>query len=155
MKKLLFLALVPLILGPAGFVAGRFLIPAPDPSESMAATDSAPREILYKMPLGKFVIQVLQPGKILHILIDMDVYISGATTFERMNGAKGRAILRDATITAVSDLAETALWIDEGAESQLDKDLVAEQIVRKLQTSFVAVQAAQIKEFMPYRSPRH
>lgn len=154
MKKLLLLVLVPLILGPTGYVAGRFLLPPPGPAGDSANANSAPREMLYEMPLGKFIIQVMQPGKTLHIQIDMDVYIAGAMSFERLNGARGRALLRDATITAVSDLAETALWIDEGAEDQLNKDMLADQIVRKVHTGFSSVRAARINELMAFRSPR-
>ena len=67
MKKLIIILLGPLLLGPAGYFLGKMLTPAPvevaesktdDGSGIVAATSN---EILYKMPLGKFTVQVLQP----------------------------------------------------------------------------------------------
>lgn len=155
MKKLLLVALVPLVMGAAGFGAGWFLMPRPAPVSATAGADNAPKEVLFKMPLGKFTIQVLQPGRILHIVIDMDVYIAGAADFERLNGANGRARLRDATIAAASDLAETTLWTDKGTEDALDKNVLAEQIVRKLHSSFNTVRSGRINELWVTENARN
>ena len=155
MKKLLLVIVVPLIMGAVGYAAGVFLAPAPAPSSGHGAGDAdSVRETLYKMPLGKFTIQVIQPGRIVHIRIDMDVYVAGAGEFEKINGAEGRAYLRDATIAAISDLAESTLWTDEGREKNIDKEELARQIVMKIYRKFPMIRTARVNEFETTRSAR-
>lgn len=105
------------------------------------------QEILYKMPIGKFTIQVLQPRSILHILMDVDVYLAGASEFERLNGLEGRMRLRDSTISIISDMAETTLWLEKGEEENINQEELAEEIVRKLHRTFGSVRTARINEF--------
>ncbi len=160
MKKLIIILLGPLLLGPAGYFIGKML--APDPVEVAEAEQAdkagevvaTPEEILYKMPLGKFTVQVLQPRSILHLLMDVDVYIAGAANFERLNGAEGRNRLRDATVTIISDMAETTLWLEKGEEEHIDQTKLAEDIVRKLHQSFLSIRTARINEFNYARSLR-
>ena len=155
MKKILIIALGPIILGPAGYFLGKMLAPEPAVvQDEPVAVVATPDEILYKMPLGKFTIQVLQPKKILHILIDMDVYIAGVTDFERLNGAQGRNRLRDATISIISDMAETTLWLAEGEEDNIDHTKMAEDIVRKLHRTFPSLRTGRINEFTTTRTSR-
>jgi hypothetical protein len=160
MKKLIIIILGPLILGPAGYFIGKMMAPAP-----VEATESAPEsnagmvaatqeEILYKMPLGKFTIQVMQPKTVLHILMDLDVYIAGAADFERLNGLEGRNRMRDATIGIISDMAETTLWLEKGEEEHIDTDELAEDIIRKLHLKFRSLRTAKINEFNTARSLR-
>ena len=160
MKKLIIIILGPLILGPAGYFIGKMMAPAP-----VEATESAPEsdagmvaatqeEILYKMPLGKFTIQVMQPKTVLHILMDLDVYIAGAADFERLNGLEGRNRMRDATIGIISDMAETTLWLEKGEEEHIDTDKLAEDIIRKLHLKFSSLRTAKINEFNTARSLR-
>lgn len=160
MKKLIIIILGPLILGPAGYFIGKMMAPAP-----VEATESAPEseagmvaatqeEILYKMPLGKFTIQVMQPKTVLHILMDLDVYIAGAADFERLNGLEGRNRMRDATIGIISDMAETTLWLEKGEEEHIDTDKLAEDIIRKLHLKFRSLRTAKINEFNTARSLR-
>jgi hypothetical protein len=159
MKKLLIILLGPLLLGPAGYFLGKMM--APDPAEVAEMEDkraaemaekpgevaATPKEILYKMPLGKFTVQVMQPQTTLHLVIDMDVYLAGASEFERLNGAEGRARLRDSAIGVLSDMAETTLWVDEGEESNIDTDALLEELVRKMHRSFDAIRTARINQF--------
>lgn len=156
MKMILFLFLLPLTLGAAGFFAGKMMAPSSEaaPVEDEVVAHATPQEILFKMPLGKFTIQVMQPKKVLHIVIDMDVYLAGASEFERLNGAFGRASLRDGTIAAVSDLAETTLWLEEGQEANIDVEELAAQIVRKLYREFHSIRTARINQITTNRSPR-
>jgi hypothetical protein len=166
MKKLLIILLGPLILGPTGYFLGQMLVPDPAAaSKEMADTEmakpsdagtvaAAPKEILYKMPLGKFTIQVMQPENVLHIVVDMDVYLAGASEFERLNGAEGRARLRDGAIGVMSDMAETTLWVNEGEEQNIDRLKMIEEIVRKMHRDFDAIRTARINEFSTARTDR-
>lgn len=160
MKKLIIILLGPLLLGPAGYFLGKMLTPAPvevaesktdDGSGIVAATSN---EILYKMPLGKFTVQVLQPRSALHILLDLDVYIAGSANFERLNGLEGRNRMRDATVGIISDMAETSLWLEKGEEEQIDQAQLAEDIVRKLHLKFRSLRTAKINELTTARSLR-
>ena len=167
MKKLLIILLGPLILGPTGYFVGQMLAPDPPPppaemadkgmemkKEEAGKVAAAPKEILYKMPLGKFTVQVMQPENVLHIVIDMDVYLAGASEFERLNGAEGRARLRDGAIGVLSDMAETTLWVDNGEEQNLDRLKMIEEIVRKMHQDFNAIRTARINEFNTARTSR-
>lgn len=167
MKKILIILLGPLILGPAGYFLGQMMAPEPPPApaemadaemvkekEKPGKVAAAPKEILYKMPLGKFTVQVMQPENVLHIVIDMDVYLAGASEFERLNGAEGRARLRDGAIGVLSDMAETTLWVDEGEEHNLDRLKMIEEIVRKMHRDFDAIRTARINEFSSARTSR-
>ncbi|MDC0739457.1 flagellar biosynthesis protein FlgH [Cognatishimia sp. SS12] len=156
MKKLLLILLGPILLGPAGYFAGQMLAPEPPAPEPAAVKAHVTKEeILYKMPIGKFTVQVLQPHSILHLLMDIDVYIAGASNFERLNGASGRTRLRDATVSIISDMAESSLWLEPGEEVNIDQALLAEDIVRKLHLRFQSVRTGRINEFHAERSLRN
>lgn len=157
MKNIIIIALGPLILGPLGYFLGGMM--APDPAEAAAEPEPlkvhvVEEEILYKMPIGKFTVQVLQPYSILHVLMDVDVYLAGASEFERLNGLEGRNRLRDSTISIMSDMAETTLWLEKGEEEHIDQDALVEELVRKLHRTFGAVRTARINEFNFARSLR-
>lgn len=160
MKKLIIILLGPLILGPAGYFLGGMMAPEEVAAVEEMVKDEAgivaatPEEILYKMPLGKFTVQVLQPRSALHILLDLDVYIAGAANFERLNGLEGRNRMRDATVGIISDMAETTLWLERGEEDHIDQAQLAEDIVRKLHVKFRSLRTAKINEFNTARSLR-
>ncbi len=158
MKALILIAAGPLLLGPAGYFLGKMMAPPPavEPAEEQAPAEAVatPKEILYKMPLGKITIQVMQPKDVLHIVVDFDVFIAGAAEFERLNGANGRSRLRDATISIVSDMAESTLWVEKGEEENLDRTEMSAEIVRKLHREFASIRTAQINEMYSARSMR-
>jgi len=147
-KKLIAIPLVALVMGGAGFALGLYFFP---PETAAPATDPEGVEgkaVLYKLPLGSLTFQVLQPTRILHIVIDLDVFVSEAAVYEQLGNTGGRARLRDTTISAVSDMAETMLWVKKGEERMIDKVALAQQIVQKLHNSYPAVKSAQINTFM-------
>ncbi len=154
MKKLLVILLVALVMGGTGYALGRYFYPPENAEHSTDPEAAEGNAILYKMPLGSLTFQVLQPTRILHIVIDLDVFISEAAVYEKMGNRGGRARLRDTTITAVSDMAESMLWVRKGEEHKIDKVALAQQIVLKLHNSFPAVKSAQINTFLVSNKPR-
>lgn len=163
MKKLIPIILGPLLLGPLGYFLGGMLAPDPpqdavqaeaENTEDAGEVVATPQEILYKMPLGKFTVQVMQPKDIVHIVIDLDVYLAGAGEFERLNGAEGRSRMRDAAIGILSDMAETTLWLDEGEENNLDDRALVEEIVRNMHRDFAAIRTARINQLSAARTQR-
>ena len=154
MKKLLAIPLVALVMGGAGFALGRYFFP---PETAAPATDPEETEgngVLYKLPLGSLTFQVLQPTRILHIVIDLDVFVSDAAVYEQLGNTGGRARLRDTTIASVSDMAETMLWVKKGEERMIDKVALAQQIVQKLHNSYPAVKSVQINQFLVSNNAR-
>jgi hypothetical protein len=111
-------------------------------------TPAKPKEMLFKMPLGKFTLQVVENKRILHMLMDLDVYIAGNANFEKMNGAMGRAQFRDTTISEIAEMAETAMWVREENINDLDRRFLAEQIVRRLYQTYPSVRTARINQFV-------
>lgn len=154
MKKLLVILLLALVMGAVGFALGRYYFPPEDAAAPDGTEPAEGKEVLYKMPLGGLTFQVLQPTRILHIVIDLDVFFSEAAAYEQLGNKGGRARLRDSTITAVSDMAEAMLWVRKGEEDKIDKVALAQQIVLKLHNSYPAVKSAQINQFMVSSKPR-
>ena len=153
-KKLLGFILLSLSMAAIGFFASWYLIQPGKTGLPAEEIEKPTAEMLFKMPLGNLVIQVMQPDSILHIVLTLDVYISGAKTFESMNGAKGRARLRDAATIAVSELAETTLWVEEGQESDITSDDLARQIAHRMSRKYKAIKAARVEEFVYIRNPK-
>lgn len=153
MKRILILLMLPLLFAPVGYYVGLRLVGEPAPAADENAIEAA-ETVLYKMPLGGLTIQVLQSKSILHVVMDLDVFLEGASEFERLSGAEGRAMLRDATITAISDLAETTLWVQEGQEKTITDEALAKQIAFKLYRKFDAVRATRINRLLVLRSNR-
>lgn len=154
MKKLLVILLLALVMGVIGFALGRYYSPPEDTAPPTGTEPAEGKEVLYKMPLGSLTFQVLQPTRILHIVIDLDVFFSEAAAYEQLGNKGGRARLRDSTITTVSDMAEAMLWVRKGEEDKIDKVALAQQIVLKLHNSYPAVKSAQINQFMVSNKPR-
>jgi hypothetical protein len=155
-KRILFLLVLPLVFAPSGYYLGTLFADKPPlPSESIEITDvSSSKEILYDMPLGSMTVQVMQPDSIVHIVMSLDVYLAGASEFERLGDAQGKAMLRDATILAISDLAERSLWIKEGDETKISSEKLAVMIAKKLYKNFKAVRSARVKGLWVVRTSR-
>lgn len=152
LKKGLALVLVVAVFAAVGYFAEPLLFrppppPTPDPGAASQAAPPPPKQTLFKMPLGKFTLQVSQKKRRMHLLFDVDIYIAGAANFEKMNGAMGRAKLRDTTIREISEMAEAALWIDIDDIESLDRRFLAEQIVRQLYLTYPMVRTARINQF--------
>lgn len=156
MKRILFLLVLPLLFAPLGYYLGTVVTAkSPSATGSHDITDvSSLNEILYNMPLGGMTIQVMQPDSILHIVMDLDVYLAGASEFDRLSGAQGKAMLRDATILVISDLAERSLWIKDGDESRISSEKLAVMITKRLYSKFNAVRSARVKKLWVLRTPR-
>lgn len=150
MKRLIIAGVIVAVMGGAGFAAGRFLAP-PEPVE-MPATD--PSEILYKLPLGRFTVQVLKPERFFNIRFNMDVFITGAANFEKMNGGISRGRMREDVILHLSNMVETTLWVQESRETEIDQDELALAIARKLYQTYPMVRSALISDFVTSRVSR-
>lgn len=148
MKKILLILPLIGVMGAAGYFAEPYLFRPPEQAKAdeVEMPEAAPREVLFKMPLGKFVVQVPRNRQSIHILFDIDLYMAGAANFERLNGAEGRARLRDATVQSVAEITETALWIDNEDLTKLDPRRMAEEVVRKLYPTFPMMRTARINE---------
>lgn len=134
------------IFAAAGFFAEPYLFRPPPPTSPSEVDGGKPAEVLYKMPLGKFTLQVVQRKRSVHLLFDIDVYMAGSANFEKMNGAMGRAELRDTTIREIAEMAETALWANTEDLETLDKRFLAEEIVRQLYLTYPMVRTARVNQ---------
>lgn len=147
-KKLLFLIPLLAIMVVAGYFAEPYVFRPPEALMTPVETVEQPKsEMLFKMPLGKFTVQVPRNKQTLHMRFDIDVYLQGAANFERMNGAMGRAQLRDATVREIAEMAHTAVWMNDDNIKDLDRRFLAEQIVRRLHRSFPMLKTARVNEF--------
>ena len=154
LKKVLVLVLAAAVFAAAGYFAEPFLFRPEAPAEDVHTSHAPPKETLFKMPLGKFTLQVSQKKRRMHLLFDVDIYIAGAANFEKMNGAKGRAKLRDTTIREISEMAEAALWINIDEIENLDRRFLVEQLVRQLYLTYPMVRTARINQFTATISAR-
>ena len=158
MLKYLLIPVAAGLFGAAGYFGGQMLAPAPEPEKPMEEASAAAVEakpMLFKMPLGKVTIQIIKPKKILHMLIDLDIYVKGAAAFESINGAMGRAKLRDLTVTTVAQLAETELWMLEEDTSEQSKRRLSEYIVREIYKTYPEVRTARINRISYNSSARY
>lgn len=132
--------------GALGFFGERFMRPtaAPGPSEMMAQKKP---ELLFKLPLGKFTMQSRQRVRTLHLIFDVDVYVMGAAAFQNINGAVGRARLRDATVTAIAEIIETDQSLADEVSEDDRKRAIAEQIVRRLYVDFPTIRTARLNNY--------
>lgn len=144
-KKLLFAIPTVLILIAVGFFAERYFLRAGDaaPEIENQAQASQPK-LLFKMPLGKFVIRLTQNKRVMINLYDIDIYIEGSAEFEDMNGALGRATFRDAMNLVVAELSATSIWIVDDQSINLTDAELTEQIVRRLNRKFPSVRTVKI-----------
>ena len=146
MTKLLIMAVCVAGAGALGYFGERLLRPAAAPATlNPFATEKS--ELLFKLPLGKFTMQIAQKTRKVHIAFEIDVYIMGSSAFQNINGAVGQAKLRDGMVTAIAELAETDPELLEGDNKEANKKALAEKIVRKLYVDFPMVRAARLNRF--------
>lgn len=149
MLKFLLIPVAAGIFGAAGYFGGQMMAPEPKPMDDKKASMEKEKDappVLFKMPLGKVTIQVIRPKVAKHMLLDLDIYINGAKAFESINGAMGRAKLRDATVIAVAQLAETELWMLNEDVSEGTKRKLAEYIVREVHKTYPEVLTARVNK---------
>ncbi len=151
MKFILVIAVAVGLAGAAGFfIGGSFFQqeatsdPMPETQEDVAK--DVPAAPLFQMPLGKFTMRVTRKTRVAHVLMDLDVFMQGATAFEKMNGAIGRARLRDASVIAFASLAESSRWSNPDAFTDLNKRALAEEVVRKIHEEFPMVVTARFNQ---------
>lgn len=132
--------------GTVGYFGESFIRPKPAPSPENTAF-AAEKQLLFKLPLGKFTMQIMQRDRTLHIAFDMDVYVMGAHAFQKINGAVGRARLRDAIVTALAELAETDPDIGQPIDDDIRMEQLAAKLVRKLFVDFPEIRTGRINNF--------
>lgn len=135
------------LAGAAGYFGEALLRPSAAPEGEMPVAEKK-QELLFKMPLGKFTMQITEPQRIIHLVFDIDLYVMGAGAFQDINGAVGRAELRDATVTAIAEIAETKLGLADAVMDEAGKTRLAEEIVRELYPNWPMVRAARINSFI-------
>ena len=146
MIKMVLMAGMVAAFGALGFFGERFVRPAAAPPVE-APSMPAKKALLFNMPLGRFTMQVAGPEGTLHHVIDVDVYVAGAGSFQKINGAVGRAKLRDATISALTVLSRSEPYLDQPLEEDAQQAELAAQIVRKLHVTFPDIMTARIKAY--------
>lgn len=141
-------ALIVLVFGAGalGYFGEGFIRPKSAPSPENSAF-TAEKQLLFKLPLGKFTMQIMQSDRTLHIAFDMDVYVMGAQAFQKINGAVGRARLRDAIVTALAELAETDPDIGKPIDDDIRMEQLAAKLVRKLFVDFPEIRTGRINNF--------
>jgi len=143
--KLLIMAVCVVGAGALGFFGERMLRPSDAPAAQYAGA-SPNSQLLFKFPLGNFTMQIQQSNKILHMAFDIDVFVMGAKAFNNINGAVGRAKLRDGMVTAIAELAETDASFAVNDDDAERKKILAQKIVRKLYLDFPMVRTARINQ---------
>ena len=150
MKRLLILGTLVVLMVGVGFAAGRYFAPAPDPAFSYTSKN----ETLYKLPLGKFTTQVVKPNRIFYIAFKLDVFIAGASHFEKMNGGLSRSRMREDVIAHLATMVETTLWLQETDQVEIDQDDLGMDIARKLYQEYPMVRSARVNELATSRVDR-
>lgn len=148
MKRILLLLFIPLALAPAGYFIGLSQTEEIPQEEIHEPETQSVQELLFKMPLGGLTTQIMQSTRIIHIVMDVDVYLASASEFEKLNGAEGRALLRDATITALSDMAETTLWLKDEDKDAVTNEALASQITFNLIRKFNTVRGTRVNKLI-------
>lgn len=150
MKKCVLLLVLLLAMAGVGFAAGKYLAPPKDaPTQS-----SEQKETFYKLPLGRFTVQVMKPKRALNIRFNMDVFIVGAANFEKMNDGLSRNQMREEVIRHLSNMVETTLWVQETEQQDIDQLQLASTIVQKLKRNYPMVRKAEIFDFATSRQER-
>ena len=145
MLKVIVMAVLVVGAGALGYLGERFMRPQQAPPPENPSVEK-PKKLLFKMPLGKFTMQILQSDSTLHLAFDLDVYVMGANAFQSINGAVGRTKLRDATVTAIAELAETDQDLADAQDDDERKQQLTERLVRKLYVDFPEIRTARINK---------
>lgn len=148
-KYALLAALISIMAG-VGFAIGKYIFPAANTSEIIAST----KDTLYKLPLGRFTIQVVKPNRFLNIRFNMDIFIVGAANFDSMNDGLSRNQMREDVIRYLSDLVETTLWVKETSQEDIDQVGLARIIIQKLKRDYPMVRRAEMSNFATSRTER-
>ena len=156
MIKILMLVVAVIGAGAAGFFGERLLRPVQAPEAEMAhdAPKEEPKMLLFKLPLGRFTVQIPQRAQVVHMVFDIDVFILGEHAFAEINGAMGKARLRDATVTAIAELAETDLTLAQTKNTETELAELAAKVVRKLYLVFPEVRTARVNSFVSHGTPK-
>ena len=146
MLKVAIIGSLAALAGAIGYFGEPYMRPtaAPPPESSVAMEEKV---LLFSLPLGKFTIQVMQPRSTLHIVFDIDVYVMGAKAFEQINGAVGRARLRDAMIGVIAELAELDQRLLRTPDQEELREELAAEVVRRLNVQFPVIRSARINTF--------
>lgn len=147
MIKFLVIGVLAAGAGAAGYFGEKVFRPTPAPAPEVTQPAKEKPQHLYQLPLGKFTMQILGPTEVLHLVIDIEVFVMGAGPYQKINGAVGKAKLRDATVAAIAELAETDFTLLEPMEDEARKRRLAAQIVRKLYVEYPMVRTARIKSY--------
>jgi hypothetical protein len=147
MLKILIMVVMVAGAGALGFFSEGFFRGTQAPESKSAKVDKR-STLLYKMPLGGFTIQLPQGVQTLNLKFDLDVYVMGASAFQEINGAVGRARLRDATVVAIADLAGSDINFHDMITSDGNKVALSEMLVRKLYVNFPTVRTARINTLL-------
>lgn len=139
-------------MGATGYAVGTYLSPPAADDDTILST--ATNETLYKLPLGRFTVQVIKPSRFFNIRFNMDVYIAGSANFERMNGGLSRSRMREDAMRHLSNMVETTLWVEETDQAELDPDALALTLARKLYHSYPMVRSARITDMATSRVDR-
>ncbi|NRB03706.1 MAG: flagellar biosynthesis protein FlgH [Rhodobacteraceae bacterium] len=148
MIKFIIIGAAAALFGAAGYFGGMFLAPepAPPPAPDKMAMEAKPepKALLFKMPLGKVTVQIIKPKRIMHMVADIDLFVMGVAEFEAINGAMGRARLRDAVVTSVAELAETEIWMLKEDSSEKTRRMLSEYLVRRIYEDFPSIRTARV-----------
>ena len=150
MKRFIIFASLICLMGGVGFVAGQFF----KPDQENATDLGKQRELLFKLPLGQFTMQIVKPSLFLNVVFDMDVYIAGAGNFEEMNGGLSRNEMRDEVIRLLSNMVETSLWVDEENVKDVTPEQLESRIIQKLTHSYPMVRSIEISDLVSSRKDR-
>lgn len=148
MKKIALLVLLVLAMGAAGFAAGTYIVPPKDQMAGHAGGDRSSKEVFYKLPLGRLTVQVIKPAEFWNIRFKMDVYIIGASNFERMSDGLSRTKMREEVMQHMLNMAETKLWANDFNTFPLEPEELARKIARNLYHRYPMVRTARITDFV-------
>ena len=145
MKRIVLFVTLAVAMAATGYTLGKVLLPskASQTKNSMAVGE----DLLYKLPLGRFTVQVIKPSQFVNIRFVMDVYIDGAQNFERMNGGISRSRMREDVLRHMSNMAETTLWSEGTTTDALVPETLAFNIASKLYHRYPMIRTARISEF--------
>ncbi len=150
MKRIITFVGLVLVMGGVGFAAGQYFAPKP---EVVGLPDSQ-RETLYKLPLGEFTVQVVKPERFFNIYFELEVFVAGASNFERLYRRVNRSRMRAEVTEYLSTMVETSLWVDEVQRKDLDGDELAMRIARNLYQTYPMVRSARLVDLATSRVER-
>ena len=146
MKKIAGLIALMLMMGVVGYGVGLYLNESKSATTLAVSEEAQGKEVLYKLPLGRFTVQVIKPDEYLNIRFKLDVFIVGAANFERMSDGLSRLKMREDVMRLLSNMAETSLRTEDRATTLLEPDNLAHTIASKLHHGYIMVRTAKVTE---------